>query len=474
MPDQRPNILLCITEHHRWDALGIAGHPVLQTPYLDQIAAQGVHFRSAYTACPVCIPARRTLMTGQKPSSHGVLMNYHTMLEGPTLPGELSKAGYQTHLVGKLHLWPMRKLYGFDSSRWADAPHSSNPPNDYERWLARQGVTTPEAGIAHGMSVNGYPVRPYHMDERFHFTNWCASEAVDFLETRDPTVPFFLKVSFHQPHQPLTPPQCYYDRYMGMDLPEPWVADWARIYDEPQRGLPVDAWRFWPTERVLKQYRAAYWGCIDHIDNQIGRILRKTPRNTIIVFTGDHGEMLGDHQWIRKRSPYEGSAHIPMLMRFPDSMGLQQRVAPEEPVELMDIMPTLLEAAGVDIPDTVDGSSLLALLRGEGKWRDYQHGECSAVPTLNSGQQYLTDGKVKYAWFPGMGKEQFFDLDRDPQEMQDLAEAPERAEEMARWRSRLIKELEGRPEGFVKGGELQKLQGQTPPCLPGYEQERWT
>ena len=111
MPDERPNILLIVTEHHRWDALGIEGHPVLQTPYLDEIATGGVHFRNAYTACPVRIPARRTLMTGRKPAAHGVVMNYGARLEGPTLPGELSRAGYQTHLVGKLHLWPRRRLH---------------------------------------------------------------------------------------------------------------------------------------------------------------------------------------------------------------------------------------------------------------------------------------------------------------------------------------------------------------------------
>ena len=120
--DNRPNILLLMTDEHRGDALGIEGHAVLQTPYLDGIGGNGFHFRRAYSASPVCVPARRTLMTGTKASTHGVFMNYNTHLRFPTLPGQLSQSGYQTHLVGKLHLYPNRKLYGFDSSDWADSP----------------------------------------------------------------------------------------------------------------------------------------------------------------------------------------------------------------------------------------------------------------------------------------------------------------------------------------------------------------
>jgi len=213
MANDRPNILLIMTDQQRGDCLGIDGHPVLQTPFLDQIAASGVHFRRAYSECPVCVPARRSLMTGQRPVSHGVFVNYHTWLHGPTLPGELSKAGYQTHLVGKLHLWPLRKLYGFDSSQWADGPRPGAVDNDYQRFLRREGITWPRAAVSHGMDGNGWAVRPYHLDERFHFTNWCMDSALDFLERRDPTLPFFLKVSFIQPHQALTPPACYYERY---------------------------------------------------------------------------------------------------------------------------------------------------------------------------------------------------------------------------------------------------------------------
>ncbi|MBW1697742.1 MAG: arylsulfatase [Deltaproteobacteria bacterium] len=475
MKDNRPNILLLMADQQRGDCLGIEGHPVLQTPHLDYLAATGVRFSRAYSACPVCIPARRTLMTGRKPANHGVLMNYHTWLDGPTMPGELSKAGYQTHLVGKLHLWPKRKLYGFNSADWADSPHErERVDDDYIRFLRREGITETRPGVVYGAHWNGWNARPWHLEERLHFSNWCAQSAMDFLERRDPTVPFFLKVSFHQPHQPCTPPQVYWDRYMNMDLPEPYVGQWAKVFDKPQRGLPIDSWRTALEPVVMKQYRAGYYGTINHIDDQIGRILKELPVNTIVIFISDHGDMLGDHQWIRKRTAYEPSARIPFLIRFPQEADIEQGRVIDEVVELMDIMPTVLEACGISIPETVDGMSLFPLLRKQNiKWRRYLHGECCDIPSLNSGMQYLTDGKKKYIWFPGSGTEQYFDLQADPREMTNLAGQADCRDEIEYWRSVLISELAGRPEGFTDGKQLKVLGKPTPAWLPGYEQQRF-
>ena len=474
MKDNRPNILLLMTDQQRGDCLGIEGHPVLQTPYLDHLAAGGCRFRRAYTACPVCVPARRTLMSGRKPSSHGVFMNYHTWLDGPTLPGELSRNGYQTHLVGKLHLWPLRKRYGFDSADWADSPRQGED-SDYDRFLQEQGVAVAGAGTAHGASVNGWASRPWHLEEHLHFTNWCADRAVRFLQRRDPTTPFFLKVSFHQPHQPCTPPQPYWDRYISADLPKPVEADWSRVFDGPQAGLPVDSWRTALRWDMMRQYRAGYYGSINHIDDQIGRILAVLPTNTVVMFVSDHGEMLGDHQWIRKRNAFEPSARIPFLLNLPAELGFEQEKVLDAPVELMDVMPTLLELAGVPVPDTVEGRSVLDLLREKPKaeWRTSLHGECSSIPSLNSGMQYLTDGKTKYIWYPGTGDEQLFDLEKDPAEKHDLSRDPEHRRLCAQWRKLLVQELQGRPEGFVRDGDLHGVGNATPPCLPGYEKENF-
>lgn len=464
----KPNILLIMTDEHRGDALGgLPGSPV-DTPYLMQLRTQGVYFSSAYTACPVCVPARRTVMTGKAPATHGVMMNYSAPLEGVTLPELLHNDGYQTHLSGKLHLFPERKRYGFDSSDWSDGPYSSNPDNDYNRFLQENGLFQ-EAGLAHGMSYNGYVARPYHLDERFHFTTWCADRALRFLERRDPTAPFFLNLSFHQPHAPCTPPAYYFNKYMTEEVPDPVVGDWVEDFPNTQNGMPVNAWRVDPYSRSIREYRAGYYGCIEQIDHQIGRVLYKLPKNTIVIFTSDHGEMLGDHGWIRKRSGYEGSVHIPLMIWMPPAyakeLGIKQGTTIDTPVELMDLMPTVLDMLGLPIPEDVDGISLLPAMRGEKVEREYIHGECAQLETIGTGMQYLTDGKEKYIWYPALDKEQFFDLTVDPRELHDLAKAGTHEERIRVWRERLVEKLTGRPEGFVEDGLLKKLDGPTPYCI---------
>jgi arylsulfatase A-like enzyme len=217
---------------------------------------------------------------------------------------------------------------------------------------------------------------------------------------------------------------------------------------------------------------AGYYGSIEHADHQIGRVLNHVPENTIIIFTSDHGEMLGEHQWIRKRSAFEGSARIPFIVNLPKSFDVKQGETLGDVVELMDVMPTVLDAVGVDIPETVDGKSLMPLIRGDNEpWRDYIHGECSPMETINSGMQYITDGKDKYIFYPGTGDEQFFDLVNDPVEMTNLVNDPNYADRVELGRTRLISELEGRPENFVVNDQLATLGGPTPSFLPAYERQ---
>lgn len=464
----KPNILLIMTDEHRADALGGLPGSLVDTPYLTQLRTQGVYFPNAYSACPVCVPARRTLMTGQKPCTHGVMMNYSTPLEGNILPEMLRNAGYQTHLSGKLHLFPERKRYGFESSDWADGCYSSNPDNDYNRFLQENGLFA-EAGLGHGMSYNGYAARPYHMDERFHFSTWCTDTALRFFERRDPTAPFFLNVSYHQPHAPCTPPAYYFNKYMDADFPEIPEGNWEADFPNTQNGLPVNAWRVDPNTRPIREYRAGYYGCIEQIDHQIGRLIYKLPKNTIIIFLSDHGEMLGDHGWIRKRSAYEGSARIPFMIWMPPAyakeLGIKQGTVVDTPVEIMDVMPTILDIAGIEIPEGVDGMSLLDVMRGKETDRTYIHGECARLETIGTGTQFVTDGHEKYIWYPALGKEQFFDLREDPQELNDLVKTGGHEERIVLWRQRLISELEGRPEGFVENGKLKVLPGPTPYCI---------
>ena len=156
-----------------------------------------------------------------------------------------------------------------------------------------------------------------------------------------------------------------------------------------------------------------------------------------------------------------------MILWMPNNLakeyGITQNCVLDTPVELMDIMPTILDLTGIPIPEDLDGLSLLPLLRGGRLDRAYIHGECARLETIETGMQYLTDGKEKYIWYPALAKEQFFDLTEDPQELHDLAKGSDQAR-ISVWRERLIRQLEGRPEGFVKDGKLVKLDGPTPYC----------
>jgi arylsulfatase A-like enzyme len=251
-------------------------------------------------------------------------------------------------------------------------------------------------------------------------------------------------------------------------MPPPPVGRWAaggavrRLtgakHDGSERWLnpfrPDTGWgRLRPD--VLRRARAGYYGHMTHIDHQLNRLIETLGEtghagNTVVCFTSDHGELLGDHDLFRKSLPYEGSARVPLILSGPSGTGIRSNAVVSEPVELRDVMPTLLECAGLPVPASVEGKSLLPLARGEKpRWREYLHGEHGAY---GQSVQWLTDGRMKYIWWSGTGAEQLFDLRRDPAELHDLGRSA-RAE-TARWRARLVCELSGRPEEFAKARRL--------------------
>lgn len=463
--DERPNILLITTDQQRGDCLGIEGHPVLQTPNLDWIGRSGTHFRRGYSECPSCIPARRVLTSGQAPAVNGMVGYMEGVEWNPphTLAGELSKAGYQTELIGKLHHHPPRKRYGFDHMTLSDSSYVNKTfgRNEYTDWLRAKGETALDEGIAHGVNSNGWVGRAHHLSEDKMHSFWCVSKSIDFLEMRDPTAPFMLHLSFVDPHPPLTPPQFYYDRYVHQELPEPVVGDWVDWSPEVERGANVASSRVHLDKQTMHYARAAYYGMINFVDDQIGRLFNHLQRNglmrnTLVLFTSDHGEMLGDHHLYRKTFAYEASARVPFLAKMPASWNYPEHIETDAPVGWQDIMPTLLDAAGVEIPDSVTGKSLLPLMRGdeEGKPREVLHGEHSGCYDYNDGVHFLTDGHCKYIWYTQTGQEQLFNLDEDPNEIHDLARQEDSAKVLLMWRERLITQLNGRPEGFSDGEQL--------------------
>ncbi|NKB72344.1 MAG: arylsulfatase [Candidatus Latescibacteria bacterium] len=478
---RRPHLLLITTDQQRGDCLGCDGHPVLETPYLDQLAEGGARFPHAYTSVPSCTPARAGIITGMDQWNHGRLtMSGSDALEYPaTLPGELARAGYHTQAVGKMHHAPQRRLYGFhhmvldESGRRAPGFIS-----DYHQFFERHKEG--QYGYRdHSVEWNSWMARPSHLPEHLHPTHWTASEGVKFLEQRDPTKPFFMWLSFARPHSPYDAPQVYYDMYIdNPDIPPAAVGDWAAPYD--RKVADVNAPRSHRTKAETHRARAGYYGNITFIDHQIGRVLHEFGRldpeglaNTLIVFTSDHGDMMGDHHHWRKTYGYEGSARVPFIVRWPTAWKMPGNQVLEQPVEMRDIMPTLLDAAGVDIPDSVDGSSLLPLGQEEEvPWRSFVQGEHTTCYDREHGMQYVTDGREKYIWFHHTGQEQFFDLVEDPLECCDLAADPREQSRIDVWRQRLAKVNEERGDPRGQDGELVPQDDGAIALSPNYYQWR--
>lgn len=410
----KPNIILVICDQMRGDCIGAVGNDIIQTPNLDHLSSQGVLFKHAYTAVPSCVPARPMLWTGQNQWHVGVLGMGQGQKNMPndfphTIAGELTQAGYRTHMIGKGHFNPQRSLMGFESTELDE--EGRMPDCEYRNWFKEHAPEeiTPDD---HGVGWNSWHARPWHCDEYLHPTHWTMSRALEFLKTRDRSRPYFLNISFARPHSPYVPPSFYFDLYYRWKTPPPYVGGWAKMHDDPKEARKRDAWRGKMTPFQIHRARSGYYGEISFIDTQIGRLLNfheADIANTWIIFTADHGDMQGDHNLWRKTYAYEGSTRIPYIITPPANSGLLENVILEQPVGHTDIMPTILNAAGVQVPATVDGMNLMPLLEGKKtEWRKHIHGEHCTCYSREQEMQFVTNGKRKYIWFPRIGTEQFF------------------------------------------------------------------
>ena len=455
MADDRPNILLFTTDQHRGDHLGVAGHPVVHTPNVDGFVTRGAYFPNAYSEIPSTTGARRCLHGGQGSHACGLVgyaaKEWH---ERNTLAQVLADAGYHCINVGWRNMHPRRKLYGFHNVICHDLHEGAD---DYRDWL-REKVGPEACERGHGCDANGWLARPWHLEERLHPTVWTTDVTIDQLKKRDPTRPFFMWTSHLRPHSPYDPPQFFWDMYIDRELPEIPVGDWAAKHDIPGPGLPRTAWRGRLAPVENQRMRAGYMGCITQIDYELGRLMewlareKKMLDNTLIVFTSDHGDMMGDHHLHRKTYAYEGSARIPMVVRYPEGLALPSGTF-EQVVGLQDVMPTILDAAGIAVPDSVTGKSMLGAVRGE-DWREFFHGEHSPCYALEEAMHYLTDAREKYIWFPATGEEMLFDLVKDRNELHNLAADPKHSKRVALWQKRLVELLGKRGDGFSDGEKL--------------------
>lgn len=464
----RPNIILIMTDQMRGDAMGCDGNTSVQTPNLDYMAARGSRFNHAYSAVPSCLPARAILWTGMDQWHAGVLGmgggQGHIPNDFPyTLAGELTNAGYRTHRIGKGHFEPERAEMGFETAELDESGRMTpkGEDDDYRLWF-RQHAPEDVSPDDHGVDWNSWLARPWHTDEHLHPTVWTMTRALHFLRGRPMDRPFFLHISFSRPHSPYVPPRPYWDMYYDGQTPPPSVGDWASVHDRPEQAVSPNAWRGRMTPQQIHRARSGYYGEVSFIDTQIGRLMNwlhrfqgEASRNTWFLFTSDHGDMQGDHNLWRKTYAYEGSTRIPFLVASAPTARMHCRGVSPEPVELRDIMPTVLEIAGLPCPPTVVGKSVLPLLRGQADgWRQYIHGEHSTCYAPEQEMQYVTDGLEKFIWLPRIGAEQFFDLTKDPGECRDLIGNPAWQPRIALWRQRLVDELTARQCGWAEGKKL--------------------
>ncbi|MFT7032959.1 MAG: arylsulfatase [Cyclobacteriaceae bacterium] len=479
LESKRTNILLIFPDQLRADFIGAKGGNWVYTPNIDRLAKEGALFSRAYTSTPTCLPARAALLTGKTPWNHGLLTYAPIATKYDNeMPQILKSAGYATFATGKLHYKPIggprlkvksseldnRKfMHGFDEIKLCEG--WGHPQNAYNIWFKEKA---PELNIdGTGLGPTDHRSGTYPYPEELHPTAWTAKQAINFLNEYESTDPFFIKVAFHRPHPPFDPPKRWLEFYKNKDIPKAVVGEWSQDKFGDKNDIPsMDKPMTNPIgnfgDQVVRDSREGYLAAISFLDEQIGLIIstleeRGELENTLILLSSDHGDMMGDHHLWRKSYPYEGSAGVPMIIRWPESLNIQANRGQviNELVELRDVLPTFLDIAKLPVPDAIDGMSMLDLIRGKkDNWRkvlDLEHGMCYWT---ENGWTGLTDSKYKYIYYNYTAEEQLFDLDNDPWEKNNLAETPEFKDILQVWRKKMIDHLAVRGEPWVVNGDL--------------------
>lgn len=446
----KKNVLMICTDHWSGSLFGCEGHPDIMTPTLDYLANNGVRFSNFYSECPVCIPARRTMMTGLTPRTHGDRVYSDRMPMPPvtTLAQAFRENGYQTHAVGKLHVYPQRDRIGFDDVQLLEeGRYEFSNVDDYQIWMGENGYLGQE--FTHGMGNNNYLTRPWHLDERAHPTSWVTMQMMKQMKRKDPTKPAFYFCSYQAPHPPLVPLQIFLDMYREDTLHRPTGQDWLddRYIFKAMREMECIY-----SEKEMLRARRAFMAQCTHIDYSI-RMLIGTLRecklldDTIIVFTSDHGDMLFDHDMVAKRCFYEQATRVPFILSGKPLEHLGGTVKTEL-AEMADVMPTLLDLCGIPIPATVEGH---ALLHPETVPREYIYGEVSEG---NKATRMIRYDAYKLIYYPCGNVVQLFDLKKDSAETHDCAAEEAYADVRKKMENMLMENLNGNDLAWIKEGKL--------------------
>ncbi|WBB58510.1 sulfatase-like hydrolase/transferase [Streptomyces sp. WMMC500] len=442
-PQRRPHILFICTDQQRYDTLGAYGNEHARTPVLDALAENGVVFDNCYVQNPVCAPSRASLMTGRYVAAHGLHANGVALPEGNRLfMKNLADAGYDCALFGKQHLSScfggrdeIRQDDGYRVYRHSHDPRHPSPENAYHQWLRREHPALYAAAEEGTGSFDDMPTEA-------HYSHWVAEEAIDYVRAgREPDKPFFAWVNFYDPHHDFVAPPEYLDRFDPAALPSP-VGSPADLADRPAVLTEASVKSYAGHLPGFQDYDEAgirdivhnYYAMVALIDDEVGRILAALDEagladDTLVVFTSDHGENLGDHGLLLKGPMfYEGAVRVPLVMRWPAGLPAGERRAGL--VQWIDLNATLTDAAGVPPLPRAQGTSLLPTARGEAdgvrdwalcEYRDSGHpyaDPCHAT-MLRTGVHKL----VVHHGAPVSGRArdgELYDLAADPREMTNL------------------------------------------------------
>ncbi|MEQ8677777.1 MAG: sulfatase-like hydrolase/transferase [Aggregatilineales bacterium] len=450
------NVLLITTDQHRRDTLGCYGSDICETPHIDRLATEGRRFDHAYTMTAICTPARASLLTGYAPFRHKLLANfernvgYATELSAETrmIPSYLE--GYRCVNVGKWHVGQQRgpQDFGFRGEHY-EGWHQPYQHPDYRRYLTEKNL--PEFSVhdeVRGTFPNGQPGIPlmgvHDAPVEATFCHYLTTRTIEQLDNVDDN-PFFIACQFFGPHLPYYLPEEVLNRYDPSDVkPHPSMAETFAGKPNVQRyynqhwALDTLPWETW--QRMI----AAYWGYVNLLDEQVGRLLDALERNglvddTVVIFTSDHGGFVGNHRLADKGpAMYDDIYRIPLIVRDPHSS--HAGTASDAMVSLIDVMPTILDIAGVQIPDDLDAHSLLPLIRDPNAvGRDWItaefHGHHFPYP-----QRMIRTHQHKLIISPADMNE-LYDMEADPYELTNLYDHPNYATVQQRLMGQLYRHL---------------------------------
>jgi choline-sulfatase len=416
--DQRPpNLLFICSDTHQPDFAGYRGHPMIKTPNLDRLARQGTHFTNCYCGSPLCVPARASLLTGMFPSDVDSWCN-STPFQGqvPTWANRLRDRGYYCQATGKMDLWSTADL-GFDEVGTSHG-HQTSPDvtSLFRRPLCYR--------VDERRSIDGHVTQRVHSDQRV------LENTLEFLREDAPKLdrPWAMYVGFTAPLPRFRVARRYFEMYPPdrvpvpeippgylERMPEPWQA--TRAYKRIATPIPEDR---------VRRARAAYFGLITELDERVGRLLalleqQGLGQNTLVVYTSDHGQSMGEHGMWFHNEPTDRSSRVPLIVSGP---GILEAGRVDTPVMHADLYPTFLDAVGASVPSGLRGHSLLPLCAGQaGGHPGFAYSECHAEGTC-TGSFIIRQGRWKYIHY-SYYDDLLFDVESDPEEFHNVIDTPE-------------------------------------------------